>query len=90
MPGKCGTLLRVRFTEGLGLRAERSSAATMFWMLPQLAMHWEEGKPEALTLLAGAPKPRTPKHAISRYGGWTRSSADSRCFARRGASLRSS
>jgi hypothetical protein len=61
----------------------------MYWMLPQPAMHWEEGKPEALPQFPEAPKSRTPTHVFPLAGGWTRSLTDSRCFARRGASLRS-
>jgi hypothetical protein len=46
MPGKCGTLLRVRFTEWLGFRATRTTAATIVLMLPQPLWLGYLGNPE--------------------------------------------
>jgi hypothetical protein len=47
LPGQCGTLLRVRLTEVLGIREMREKAESMFWMLPQLELAAKMGKPEA-------------------------------------------
>jgi hypothetical protein len=71
MPGKCGTLLRVRFTEGLGFRARRASAATMSWILPQPAVQGYEGNPDEPGFRLSGRRGLALGARFTSNGGWT-------------------